>query len=133
VRDLFVASAVVVDGPAADFLDRLFSLAEVRDLLARVPPDWATQRDALRYAVREAARAHRDQVAASGNEETVIDDFIADSAPDDLLDTAQAARLLGLTPRRLRQLGEQGMGKRIGGRWVFPRSLLEEFREARHG
>ena len=51
-------------------------------------------------------------------------------SPDDLIDTAEAAKILGLSPRTVRQHANLGnlIGKRIGRDWVFRRGDVAAFK-----
>ena len=47
---------------------------------------------------------------------------------NELLDVKQAARVLGVTDRRIRQLCQAGqIGVKIGSRWIIDRAKLEAF------
>jgi hypothetical protein len=49
----------------------------------------------------------------------------------ELIDTEQAADILGCTARHIRRLTRDLDGQHIAGRWVFMRSVVEEYQEAR--
>jgi hypothetical protein len=51
--------------------------------------------------------------------------------PDDLIDTETAAEILGCTRRHARRLVADLDGQSIAGRWVFSRSAVEEYAEAK--
>ncbi|CPS10208.1 helix-turn-helix domain-containing protein [Mycobacteroides abscessus] len=52
---------------------------------------------------------------------------------EDLIDSTQAARILGVTPRHLRRLHADLDGRKIAGRWMFKTSTVDEYRTAKEG
>jgi len=58
----------------------------------------------------------------------------AHTAPYDLVDTSEAAAILGCTSRNVRDLGARGVlpRHRAGGRWLYPVASVEA-RAARRG
>lgn len=48
------------------------------------------------------------------------------------IDTAQAALILGVTPRRIRQLAADLDGQHIAGRWVFNRDTVTDYANHRN-
>jgi hypothetical protein len=57
---------------------------------------------------------------------------IGESKQDDLVDTAEAAALLGITSRRVRQIAPDLGGWRCGWGYVFPRANVIEYANGRH-
>lgn len=50
-------------------------------------------------------------------------------AKDGLVSAAEAAALLGCTDRRVRQLADELGGRRLSGRWQFPRAAVLAYRD----
>lgn len=71
-----------------------------------------------------AAAAEHWRTSANGNAETPEPEIVAPSDADELLTTTEAAEVLDLSPRRVRQLGPI-IGRKVNGRWQFNRSDLE--------
>lgn len=67
--------------------------------------------------------------AANGNSETSP----AEIAPRSAVSAEQAASLLGVSPRRVRQLAPLIGGVKNGGRWRFERGAVLAERERRRG
>lgn len=56
---------------------------------------------------------------------------LADSHPVDTLTTAQAAKILGLSPRQLRRKAKDLDGHQRGGVWHYPKTRVHEYAEHR--
>ncbi len=54
-----------------------------------------------------------------------------ESRQDDLVDTAEAAELLGITSRRVRQIASDLGGWRCGWGYVFPRTNVIDYADGR--
>jgi excisionase family DNA binding protein len=121
-----------VSGYGAWSLDRV-----LRSVLGD-PAAWATitgplsppQRAAFIRALRTIAEAAEDWLAveataAGGNAATAVGPVAAGSTHDEI-DTAEAARLLGLGERRVRDLAAAGClgARRVGAAWRFPRGSV---------
>ncbi|WP_165607719.1 helix-turn-helix domain-containing protein [Mycolicibacter heraklionensis] len=48
------------------------------------------------------------------------------------LDSTEAAAVIGVSARRIRQIAAQLGGRRVGGRWLFERAAIEEHADGRH-
>lgn len=85
---------------------------------------YPTQRfEEIRRAIRAAdmaLRRHGDVVSIASQSDWGSDD---ESAVDPI-DTAEAARILGLSLRSCQRLAHAGLGRRVGGRWVLDRGLV---------
>lgn len=64
-------------------------------------------------------------IAANGNDRKDA------AAQSESIDINTAAALIGLTPRRVRQLAPQLGGERVGGRWIFQRREILEHADGR--
>lgn len=53
-------------------------------------------------------------------------------AGDDLIGTAEAARILGCSTRRVRQITTDLDARRVGGGWTFHRAHVIAYRDAKH-
>lgn len=56
---------------------------------------------------------------------------LADSPPVDTLTTAQAAKILGISPRQLRRLAKDLDGQQRGGVWHYPETRVHEYAQHR--
>ncbi|MFY1703933.1 hypothetical protein ACN28G_19725 [Micromonospora sp. WMMA1923] len=131
--DRFVRGALV-DGVSAHLLDRLLADARNVRLLAGLPSWMAVEFAPVREAIGRAAAEYLARaVAVAGSAETVEPVGVAASSPDDLLTCAQAAVLLGVSERRVRQLAARGLGSKHAGRWWLSGPLVETLREERRG
>lgn len=71
-------------------------------------------------------------LAASGNAEVPESPDVPTSTPmNDPVTAADAAELLGVGRRQVRNLAEQLEGQRVGGRWVFERATVDAERRRR--
>jgi excisionase family DNA binding protein len=54
---------------------------------------------------------------------------VSSSSPDDLdlISTEEAAALLGVGVRYVRKVAHRLDGRRVGGRWIFPRQAVAEY------
>lgn len=93
-------------------------------------PDVADAIDRCMAEIREAAQQWREarRASADGSAEVAP----AETAPRSesvLLHTTAAAGLLGVTPRRVRQLLGDGSlaGNQTAGRWLVPREAIDEY------
>lgn len=71
-----------------------------------------------------AASAHGNENATGSAELT--------PEPDELIDSEQAADILNVTTRRVRQLNADLEGSKMSGRWVFNRATVETYAEGRN-
>ena len=92
------------------------------------------QRQALTRALRAIYEAADEwltleESAAGGNAATPVGQAEAASIRDDEIDTAEAAELLGLRERRVRDLAAAGVlgARRVGGSWRYSRAAVLAF------
>lgn len=52
---------------------------------------------------------------------------------EDLIGSAQAAQMLGVTSRHLRRLHADLDGRKLAGRWMFKAATINEYRTAKEG
>ncbi|MDX5565647.1 hypothetical protein PYK79_23185 [Streptomyces sp. ID05-04B] len=128
----YVRSGAIVEGAAAHVLADLLGTEAARRYLRQKPP--ALQGDIERAvtAIRRAALAYEatlTPISAAGSSETAFAEIVQPFERE--ITTGQAAALLGLTERRVRQLAAGGMGRRAGGRWLIDRTAVEEHRQQR--
>lgn len=105
----------------ADDLDQLERLSD------GLPGD---RRQEILDAFADLEAAAEDwRASANGNAETPDAETVASSPTDELLTTRQAAEMLDLTPRRVRQLAAAGLGVKSDGRWRIRRSDVDAYQE----
>ncbi len=118
---MFVDAAAVVSGFPAVLVG-----VGLRDLARKgfydgVEPTARAELLALISAIERAGRTWQARAdAAAGNPETSRPEIGADSA----MTAEQAAGVLNLSARRVRQLAPVLGGSRAGGRWVFDRTAV---------
>jgi hypothetical protein len=132
----FIESGVIVRGTGAMLLWGF--LRDHRDewdrhtAPAHAEPGLRAELTSLELALEAAAAAHRESISAgvspSGNRET-----LAEMNTGKLITTSEAAALLHLSSRRVRQLLTAGLlfGQVVGGRWmVDPASVNTYLQES---
>lgn len=80
--------------------------------------------------------AYRQAASTSGNAELPREPTMPTSVqPTEPADTKEAARMLGVTDRQVRNLGDRLDGRKVGRTWVFDRDLVaaEAARRQREG
>lgn len=113
----------LVHGVSAHVLARVLASPNVEQVLRSLPPWMQPELEATRRAIRQAAHEYEQlPPAGEGSVETEVPDVEAPLGHE--ITTGEAAALLGLTERRVRQLAAGGMGQRKGGRWVLDRSAV---------
>lgn len=118
----YVEGAALVAGFAAHVIDRV--LARHLPALLQWTQLSADQRQALeetRTAIARAADLHAQQ-STSATETPVAE--IGPTSPHDEMSTAEAAAELGVTQRRVCQLAEGGLGRKVGRVWVLDRAAV---------
>lgn len=113
---------VVLTGPTA-VLDVLRSLQESAKAIRRMGLPVPGRVQHL-IALCEAELAAYRATSVVGNAELPFEPELPESAAEDLVDVAEAAELLGVTPRQVRNLRDQLEGRKVAGRWVFDREVL---------
>jgi hypothetical protein len=94
----------------------------VRDVISRRRLDgrasWATMHslEALYHRI----------TSADGSETTSTPEELYE---DDLIDTTAAAAILGCSTRWIREIRADIDGRKVGGRWVFPRQVVTQYAE----
>lgn len=109
-----IRNAAVVDGLAAALLARLAADAHRQGRFDRLPEPDRNRLLAVIAALHAAAEAWRTSVA--GKAETAEVDV---PAPSGQVDITEAARMLTLTPRQVRNLAPALGGVQVGGRWLL--------------
>ena len=79
--------------------------------------------------VREEIKGLYEQLVVASAYGTGNEAAEAESAEDDLIDTTQAAAILGCSARWVRRIHADLDGQKCGGRWVFRRAAVAEFAE----
>lgn len=121
----------LVQGVSAHVLDRILAQPNVSRFLRDALPPWMQpELEETRRAIGRAAREFEAlPVAVGGSGETEVPEVEAPLGHE--ITTGEAATLLGLSPRRVRQLAGGGMGRLRGGRWVLDRSAVLAYAERR--
>jgi hypothetical protein len=130
----YVAGAALIEGVSAHILSRLLASPHVRGMLQldRLPAWMAAELAEAQRALARAEAAYQAlPVAADGSAEVELAEIVASS--EQLLTVAEAAGLLELSERRVRQLAADGMGVKRGGVWLLPVELVELAKEAKRG
>ena len=123
--------AAIVHGRAAVGVAWLLQRAVARGDLASLPQAVREETVAAAHAIDLASRAWARRQPPAAVSAAVSGSSAAPLRPDashslhDVLTVAQAAELLGVRPRRARDLAASGLGRRVGGRWVFERAAVE--------
>ncbi|MFF7842841.1 helix-turn-helix domain-containing protein [Streptomyces ossamyceticus] len=120
----------LVQGVSAHVLARVLASPNVEQVLRSLPLWMQPELEETRRAIRRAAREFEAlPVAVDGSGETEVPEAEAPLGHE--ITTGEAAALLGLTDRRVRQLAKGGMGQLRGGRWVLDRSAVLAYAERR--
>lgn len=120
----YVAGAVVA-GVSAHVLDRILAQPNVAQVLRCLPSWMGPEVEATRRAIGRAAREYeRLPVAVDGTAETPPVEVGPPSEREIGMFTNEAAALLALSERRVRQLAAGGMGRKAGGRWLLDRGAV---------
>jgi hypothetical protein len=91
-----------------------------RQLRGQPVPDWLRRHLARCEAALVKSRSRHEFDRASSQ----LD-------PDDLIDAREAALMLGIGKRQAQRLGHDLDGLIVGGRWVFRKSTVAEYAEAK--
>ncbi|WP_431900227.1 helix-turn-helix domain-containing protein [Nonomuraea sp. bgisy101] len=120
----------VVDGFAAYCLDRILA-RHLPALLAHsnLSPTQRAQLESVKADIRKASRRWEASItSADVSAETTSPEITPSS---EWVNTEQAATLLGMTPRRARQLAAGGLGVKVRGTWLLDRAAVIEYRQGR--
>ena len=129
----YIESAAIITGAAALLLDGFLEKhrREWREYAAPLAGQVGLEVSNAVEAIALAAEAYRESVgkraSATGTPEQKSAEDPPDSAPmDEQISTSDASQLLGVTPRRTRQLLVSGelAGRRLNGRWQVERSSV---------
>lgn len=129
----------IVHGPAAVGMAFVLRRAMHAGFFDGLPEHLVSQTIAAVRAVDFAAKAWErrqpdrtaEPIAASGNSETRIEWDRAHS--EDAMSVSEAAMILELGERQVRNLAASGLGRRVGKGWVLDRAAVEAERERRAG
>ena len=131
----YVEAAAIISGASALLLDGFLEKyrREFREFAAPFAGQVGLEVSNAVEAIGLAAEAYRESVgkraSATGSAARKRAEVSPDSAPmDERISTSDASQLLGVTPRRTRQLLVSGelAGRRLNGRWQVSRqSVLE--------
>jgi len=114
----------VILGSPQSCLDVLRSLEQSVAAIRRQglrPPVRVLDLMALLQAELDEQRA---SVSAGGSAEVPREPQLPQSQAEDLVDVAEAARMLNVSARQVRNLGELLEGRKAGRVWVFERGVL---------
>lgn len=128
----YLEHGAIIHGRAATgvawLLDRAVNRGDLAGLPETVREDTLLAVEACRLAAR--AWACRSAAAEFGTSAARHDDGGASSAHE-VLDVTTVAELLGVGERRARDLAAGGLGKKLGGRWVFDAAAVAAEAEKR--
>jgi hypothetical protein len=125
----YVREAVLIEGAAAHVLDRLLA-RYLPGVIESLPPWLRDEVLSARDGIRRAAVAYEARpVAVDGSAET--DDSETSPSWSEQITSGAAATILGVTERRVRQLGAAGLGRKVGRAWVFDRAVVQAERAHR--
>ncbi|WP_187280761.1 helix-turn-helix domain-containing protein [Microbispora sp. CSR-4] len=128
----YVEGAALVWGFGAHVVDRV--LATYLPKFLQTTPMLPEQRAAIeetRAAIARASDVYLTwPVAVDGSAETPVAE-IEGPSPGEEITTAEAAVLLGVTERRVRQLADHGLGQKVGRQWVYDRAVVLAWRDER--
>jgi hypothetical protein len=79
--------------------------------------------------IRQEIQDLYEQLLAGSTHGTKNDPLCEELAPDDLIDTKEAATILGCSTRWVRRIHADLDGQSCGGRWVFRRQAVVEYAE----
>jgi hypothetical protein len=98
-----------------------------------VHPDLLAEARVTAVAVRRAAEEWTSWRTAADGSAAVESAAMPASSGHDEISVAAAGAMLGVRPRRVRQLLEEGRleGRRVSGRWLVSLGSVELLREAR--
>lgn len=124
-------SAVLLEGPALRHCAVLVGNAIAqRRIRNGVPP--STLHLALHDALVAAAR-HSQEMSDSGHADVPEMVGGAESGAEGEISSSHAAELLHLTPRQVRRIATHLDGRRVAGRWTFPRAAVQAVAADRNG
>ncbi|MFF5201752.1 helix-turn-helix domain-containing protein [Micromonospora parva] len=115
---------VLLSSPQAclDVLRALQAAVAAGDRSALRPPARIV---GLIAALEAEINEYRATASSSGNAELPRELTVpASTQPTEPADAKEAARMLGITDRQVRNLGHRLDGRKVGGTWVFDRDLV---------
>jgi excisionase family DNA binding protein len=125
----YLRQAAYVDGVVAHVLAELLATPAARRYLRSRPATLQGDIERAIVAIRQAAGAYEKTLgpaSADGSAETPLAEIVQPF--DREITTREAAALLGVTERRVRQLAAGGMGRKAGSQWLLDRTAVEEYR-----
>ena len=126
-----LSDAVVLQGPAVAEVAYLVNLGlrHRANLDGTAPSD--RQRALLRMLTDTAEASLALPPTPRGHADLPATPDLAESTVVGEMKTAEAARLLGVTPRHARRLAADIDGRRVAGAWTFDRSAVIAYRALR--
>ena len=121
----YLEAGAFVHGRAAVGLEFLLARAANRGELRALPDAVREDTAAAIEAIGLAAHAWTRRAASLSGRTEVVPASNAASSDHDVLSTAQVAGMLKVTDRQARNLAAQGLGERVGGRYIFERSAVQ--------
>lgn len=97
---------------------------EQAQLIRYVTAEFVRRRQLTGQPIPDRVRGLLREVSAHGTAERAGEQH---SEPDDLIDTAEAAKLLRCTTRNVRRIAADLDGEQIAGRWIFHRQNVIDY------
>lgn len=127
----YLTEVAIVRGVSAHVIDRVLSAPNTAKVLDGLPGWLRLELDATRAAIHRAAEAYEAGPVADLGSSATPTAAVDASSPHDEISTGEAAVILGLRERRVRQLAGGGMGRKVGHVWLLDRSAVLAYREFR--
>lgn len=126
----YVEGAALISGFPAHVLDRLLARYLPALLSGPMPAELREDLEAARAAIARAADVY---LTCPVSGETPEAEIAGSSSSDEArwVTAREAAALLGMTPRRARQLAAGGMGVRSSRGWLLDRAQVLAYRSGR--
>ena len=108
---------LLLDPDEVEFLAGILATAT-----ERIPARWSPAAALAIARISDAAKRFASQRQSEAVIERAIGDTGNQTRPRDLLDSTEAAKILGITPHAVRALARRGRlpAYRAGGRWLLP-------------
>lgn len=98
-------------------------------LIVYVTAEFVRRRQLTGQPIPEQVRRLLTEVSAHGTSQR---EATTESTPD-LIDTAEAARILRCSTRRIRRIATDLDGEQVAGRWIFHRATVTEYAHLKQG
>ena len=129
----FIDAGAVVSGFAAAWLSRVLRDVRSSGEFRAMPPEGqgqvAAAMDAIDSGRRTRGASRRRRFSFLLPFPVVMSEVASPEigawSEDEVLSAEEASAVLGVSQRRMRQLGAGGLGRKAGGRWVFGRDVIE--------